>query len=81
MAYSPPAAFTVVARVAQPLRDAEARDEIRLAFRPGSILLLNGILGLLMLGVALVFVPIVLIYQAWTYNLFKGKITGEDLSY
>ena len=35
----------------------------------------------IMLVVALIFVPIVLIYQAWTYNLLKGKITKEDLAY
>jgi cytochrome d ubiquinol oxidase subunit II len=35
----------------------------------------------IMLGLALVFVPIVLLYQAWTYHLFKGKVTEETLSY
>lgn len=35
----------------------------------------------IMLGVALVFVPVVIIYQAWTYNLFKGKSGDEDHSY
>jgi cytochrome d ubiquinol oxidase subunit II len=30
----------------------------------------------IMLGVALVFVPIVLVYQIWAYSLFKGKISG-----
>lgn len=35
----------------------------------------------IMLVVVLIFVPIVLIYQAWTYNLFKDKITKEDLTY
>lgn len=33
----------------------------------------------IMLTVALIFVPIVLCYQAWAYNLFKGKITEENL--
>lgn len=33
----------------------------------------------IMLVVALIFVPIVLAYQIWTYVLFKGKITKEDL--
>ncbi len=33
----------------------------------------------IMLGVALTFVPIVLIYQIWGYYLFKDKITKEDL--
>ncbi len=35
----------------------------------------------IMLGVALVCVPIVIIYQIWTYNLFKDKVTDKDLSY
>jgi len=34
----------------------------------------------IMLTVALIFVPIVLCYQAWAYNLFKGKITEENLA-
>jgi cytochrome d ubiquinol oxidase subunit II len=34
----------------------------------------------IMLGVALTFVPIVLIYQIWSYYLFKDKITKEDLA-
>ena len=34
----------------------------------------------IMLGVALVFVPIVLIYQIWGYYLFKDKVTTEDLA-
>jgi len=34
----------------------------------------------IMLGVALVFVPIVLIYQIWGYYLFKDKVTAEDLA-
>jgi cytochrome d ubiquinol oxidase subunit II len=29
---------------------------------------------------ALIFVPIVLIYQAWAYHLFKGKISPQDLA-
>jgi len=33
-----------------------------------------------MLAVALVMVPVVIIYQAWAYNLFKHKITAEDLA-
>jgi cytochrome bd ubiquinol oxidase subunit II len=33
----------------------------------------------IMLTVALIFVPIVICYQAWAYNLFKGKITPENL--
>ena len=35
----------------------------------------------IMLGVVLIFLPIVIIYQAWTFNLFKGKVTGEEASY
>ena len=35
----------------------------------------------IMLCVALVFVPIVIAYQAWVYRLFKHKITEEDLAY
>ena len=31
------------------------------------------------LGVALVMVPIVLIYQSWAYHLFRKPVTGEDL--
>jgi len=34
-----------------------------------------------MLVVALIFVPIVLLYQAWAYNLFKSKITLKELTY
>lgn len=34
----------------------------------------------IMLGVALTFVPIVIIYQVWTYYLFKDKITQTDLA-
>jgi cytochrome bd ubiquinol oxidase subunit II len=33
----------------------------------------------IMLVVALIFVPIVIAYQGWTYYLFKHKITDEDL--
>lgn len=32
----------------------------------------------IMLVVAIIFVPIVLIYQIWTYNLFKGKVGEGD---
>jgi cytochrome d ubiquinol oxidase subunit II len=35
----------------------------------------------IMLIVALIFVPIVLAYQVWTYHLFKGKVTDEDLAH
>lgn len=33
----------------------------------------------IMLGVALVMVPIVLLYQFWTYRLFSQPVTAEDL--
>jgi cytochrome bd ubiquinol oxidase subunit II len=32
----------------------------------------------IMLVVALIFVPIVIIYQGWAFNLFKGKVRMED---
>jgi cytochrome bd ubiquinol oxidase subunit II len=35
----------------------------------------------IMLGVALIMVPIVIIYQAWVYKKFGHKIHAEDLSY
>jgi cytochrome d ubiquinol oxidase subunit II len=35
----------------------------------------------IMFIVTLIFVPIVLIYQIWAYNLFKKKVTQEDLKY
>ncbi|MFZ1201617.1 MAG: cytochrome d ubiquinol oxidase subunit II [Desulfobacterales bacterium] len=35
----------------------------------------------IMLVVALIFVPIVLLYQAWAYNLFKHKITIKELAF
>ena len=35
----------------------------------------------IMLGVALTFVPVVLVYQAWAYNLFKGKVRENDPDY
>ena len=34
----------------------------------------------IMLIVAIIFVPIVIAYQAWTYNMFQGKISKEDLA-
>jgi cytochrome d ubiquinol oxidase subunit II len=33
----------------------------------------------IMLGVALTFVPIVIVYQIWSHYLFKDKITEQDL--
>jgi len=35
----------------------------------------------IMLTVVIIFVPIVLAYQIWAYNLFKGKIADEDMMY
>jgi len=35
----------------------------------------------IMLVVVIIFVPIVLAYQIWTYNLFKAKVTQEDMVY
>jgi len=35
----------------------------------------------IMLVVALIFVPIVILYQAWVYRLFSGKLREEDLLY
>jgi cytochrome d ubiquinol oxidase subunit II len=33
----------------------------------------------IMLGVVLVFIPLVIIYQAWTYHFFRHPVTREDL--
>ena len=35
----------------------------------------------IMLAVALIFVPLVIIYQSWAYRVFKGKIGGERSGY
>jgi cytochrome d ubiquinol oxidase subunit II len=35
----------------------------------------------IMLVVVIIFVPIVLAYQIWTYNLFKGKVAEDDVVY
>lgn len=35
----------------------------------------------IMLVVVIVFVPIVIAYQSWSYNLFKGKVSEQDLAY
>ena len=35
----------------------------------------------IMLTVVVIFVPIVLGYQAWSFNLFKGKVTEENMVY
>jgi len=35
----------------------------------------------IMLVVVIIFVPIVIAYQVWAYNLFKDKISPEDLNY
>jgi cytochrome d ubiquinol oxidase subunit II len=33
------------------------------------------------LVVVIIFIPAVIAYQAWAYNLFKGKVTEKDLAY
>ena len=35
----------------------------------------------IMLVVVILFIPIVLFYQAWSFNLFRGKVKREDLVY
>ena len=35
----------------------------------------------IMLGVALTFVPIVILYQAWVYKTFSHKVTEKDVAY
>ena len=35
----------------------------------------------IMLGVALTFVPIVILYQVWTHHLFKEKLEDEDVAF
>ena len=35
----------------------------------------------IMLVVAIIFVPIVIAYQAWTYNLFKDQVTPAELAH
>jgi len=35
----------------------------------------------IMLVVVIMFVPVVLLYQAWTYHLFKGKVKQDDMAY
>jgi len=35
----------------------------------------------IMLVLAVIFVPIVLLYQIWSYTLFKNKVTEQDLAY
>ncbi|QCQ20783.1 cytochrome d ubiquinol oxidase subunit II [Desulfoglaeba alkanexedens] len=35
----------------------------------------------IMLGVALIFVPLAIAYQVWTYRLFRHKVTEADLAY
>ncbi|MFH2065613.1 MAG: cytochrome d ubiquinol oxidase subunit II [Pseudomonadota bacterium] len=35
----------------------------------------------IMLIVVILFIPVVLAYQIWAYNLFKGKITATDMTY
>jgi cytochrome d ubiquinol oxidase subunit II len=35
----------------------------------------------IMLIVVIIFIPVVIGYQIWAYNLFKGKVTEEDLAH
>lgn len=35
----------------------------------------------IMLGVVVVFIPIVIGYQIWTYRLFQGKLSKEEMEY
>ncbi|MCP3922917.1 MAG: cytochrome d ubiquinol oxidase subunit II [Desulfobacterales bacterium] len=35
----------------------------------------------IMLGVTLVFIPIVIVYQAYTYKLFSGKVTDDEANH
>jgi cytochrome d ubiquinol oxidase subunit II len=35
----------------------------------------------IMLVVVILFIPIVIVYQTWTYLIFKDKVTEEDLSF
>jgi cytochrome d ubiquinol oxidase subunit II len=35
----------------------------------------------IMLIVVAIFIPVVIFYQVWTYNLFKGKVLEEDIKY
>ena len=35
----------------------------------------------IMLGVAFIFVPLIIVYQAWVYNFFKDKVKEKDLMY
>jgi cytochrome bd-type quinol oxidase subunit 2 len=34
-----------------------------------------------MLGVVILFIPLVLIYQLWAYRMFSGKVDTTDLVY
>lgn len=35
----------------------------------------------IMLTVVVIFIPVVIGYQIWTYNLFKGKVTDDEMEY
>jgi cytochrome d ubiquinol oxidase subunit II len=35
----------------------------------------------IMLTVVVIFIPVVLVYQIWAYNLFKDRLTAKDLVY
>ena len=34
-----------------------------------------------MLVVVTIFIPLIIGYQIWAYNLFKGKVTQADLAH
>jgi cytochrome d ubiquinol oxidase subunit II len=33
----------------------------------------------IMLMVVLLFIPVVIVYQIWSYSMFSGKLTDQDL--
>ena len=41
----------------------------------------SGLTLKIMLVVVILFVPVVLLYQTWSYHLFKGKVNPEDMAY
>jgi len=46
-----------------------------------SRLVQNPVYLIVMLVVVIIFLPIILAFQIWAYNLFKGKVAAEDLAY
>ena len=41
----------------------------------------SGLTLKIMLVVVILFVPVVLLYQAWSYHLFRGKVNPDDMAY